>query len=211
MKTSILPILLLLSLAFQSCKDNPKLENIFDEEQPKNTLEGQRHFLENDGIQLFLPEEFERYSASKYEVLLDSLVSKKEFELERQRLRYIRNLEGNNYIYFASELGTTYFANTIPYAPIKKQDAQKLLGIIRQNQENASEVSGIEYTRITAKYNNLGKTQIFKAIFRVDIKKQNRSFYQQAYFISSNQKSLLLNITTPLDLDFDPYIEKTIF
>ncbi|SHG42520.1 hypothetical protein [Winogradskyella jejuensis] len=211
LKKAIVPIILCLVVVLQSCKGDIKVDSIFENEAPKNNIIGKKHFLEEDGIQLQLPEEFERYSAAKYERLLDSLVSKKEFELERERLRNMRNLEGNNYIYFAPDINITYMINTIPYAPIRKQDAQKLLGIIRQNQNIASKNSNVEYTKITAKYRSLTGAQIFKAIFKVDEKKGDRFFYQQAYFISSNQKSVLINISSPVDVDFDPYIEKMIF
>ena len=203
----IIPVLIALSFTLQSCKNETKTKGTFN----SSDIETKRHILENDGIQLFLHVEFERYSASKYESLLDSLVNKKEFELERERLKNIRKLDGNNYIYYASNLGTTFLANTIPYAPIAKQDAQKLLGIIQQNQSSISKDTNVEFTRITAKFRALPSAQIFKAIFRVDEKKGDKSFFQQAYFINSNQKSILINITTPIDIDFDPYIEKMIF
>lgn len=196
-----------ISIILFSCNNESKSGYTFDANVEKTT----RHFLEDDGIQLFLPTEFDRYSASKYERLLDSLLDKKAFELERERLKNMRKLDGNNYIYFASDLGTTFIANTIPYAPIGRQDAQKLLGIIQQNQSNAAKDIDVDFTRITAKFKDLSSAQIFKAIFRVDQKKGDISFFQHSYFINSNQKSILINIMSPMDINFDPYIEKMIF
>ncbi|WP_188374054.1 hypothetical protein [Winogradskyella haliclonae] len=212
MKTSIVPILLIFIITLQSCKNDIKIENVFEQNVETNTLPGKKHFLEEDDIQIFLPKVFERYAAAEYETVLDSLVqNKKQFLLERERLKNLRGLKGNNYIFFAPGVNATYFVNTIPYAPIRKQDAQKLLGIIRQNQNRATENTQVEFTKITAKYSSLTSAQVFKAIFRVDLKKEKTFYFQHAYFISSNQKSVLLNLTTPMDLDLDPYIEKMIF
>ena len=212
LRKSIVPVLLILIIALQSCKNDIKIENVFEQNVETNTLPGKKHFLEEDGIQVFLPEVFERYAAAEYEAVLDSLVKdKKEFLLERERLKNLRGLKGNSYIFFAPRVNATYFVNTIPYAPIRKQDAQKLLGIIRQNQNHATENAKVEFKKITAKYSSLTSAQVFKAIFRVDFKKENTFYFQHAYFISSNQKSVLLNLTTPMEIDLDPYIEKMIF
>lgn len=202
---------LIVIIVLQSCKNDVSLDKLFDVNTQNSALEGKRHILEEDGIQILLPEIFERYSLSEYEAVLDSLTDKKTSDLELQRLKNMRDLDGNNYIFFAPNANASYFVNTIPYAPILKQDAQKLLGIIRQNQRKASETIPLEYKKITAKYSAITNAQIFKAIFQVYNKKNKSTSYQHTYFISSKGKSVLLNLSVAEDINFDPYIEKIIF
>ena len=105
----------------------------------------------------------------------------------------------------------TYFVNSIPFSEVKKEDAQKLLGIIRQNQKKASEVTDVVFEKITAKYKAVAGAQIFKAVFKADFEKSKKTNYQHTYYISSKDKSVLLSLVTPEDINFDPYIEKMTF
>ena len=58
-------------------------------------IPGTYHFLENDGIKVFLPEVFERYTTVAYEKVLDSLLSKMDFEIEAKRLKNQRSVDVN--------------------------------------------------------------------------------------------------------------------
>jgi hypothetical protein len=100
--------------------------------------------------------------------------------------------------------------NVVPYTPIYRQDAKYILGIIRQGQEELSTKTDLNYTKITAKHNNIGKTQIFKAIFKVENQKLQHQAFQHVYFISSNKKTVLINLITPFEVNFDPFLEKMI-
>ena len=212
MKTikNLLPILLI-CISISACKENANVSDIFEEEKPKNDLAGTKLFLEEDGVQILLPEDFKRYSNAEYNSLLDSLSKKKEFEIHRQKFDYVRGLNGNNYIYFQPDKNVTYMINSIPFAPIEKKDAQKLLSIIRQNHKKAQEKIKVDFTKITAKHTEITNAQIFKAIFKADLKKEKRSFYEHTYYISSNDKSVLINIMSMEELNFDPYVEKMFF
>ena len=175
------------------------------------TIDGKTHYLGDDGIKLFLPTSFNRYSTIDYLKLLDSLATdNKELEIERTRLKYMREMKGNHYIYFDDTVNATYTLNTIPFTPISRQDAKFLLGIIRQNQEELSQNSDLDYTKITAKHNDNGKTQVFKAIFKIENRKLEQQAFQHAYFISSNKKTVLINLMAPFEVYFDPFIEKMI-
>ena len=207
---NIFPIVLI-AILLSACKGDVKVNDIFEDDKPKNTLAGTKHFLEEDGIQILLPEDFVRYSNAEYNSLLDSLSKKKEFKVLEDKFDYVRGLNGNNYIYFEPKQNMTYMINSIPYAPIEKKDAQKLLGIIRQNHKKAQEKSKIEFKKVTAKHTEITGAQIFKAIFKADLKKEKRTLYEHTYYISSNEKSVLINLTTLKELNFDPYIEKMIF
>ncbi|TCK66695.1 hypothetical protein DFQ05_1969 [Winogradskyella wandonensis] len=208
---SIPLILCCLTLLLQSCKGDIKVDSIFENEAPKNTLIGEKHFLEEDGIQLQLPENFKRLSIAEYSEILEKKSNKSKFLLERQELKNTRSLNGNSYIFRTPEGKSSYFVNTIPYSEIKKEDAQKLLGIIRQNQDNVAENYKVEFSKVTAKFKSITGAQIFKAVFKANFKRHKQTQYQHTYFINSNQKSVLLNLITTEDIDFDKYIQKMIF
>ena len=187
------------------------MDDIFGDDKPKNTLIGKKHFLEEDGIQIQLPENLERLSNAEYSDALKKLAKDKKFQLQQKTFDYTRKLNGNSYIYFDKNSKLSYLINSIPYEEITKDDAQKLLGIIRQNQKNAKESIKVDYTKITAKHTEITGAQIFKAIFKADLKKGKDTFYEHTYYISSNEKSVLINIMTLEESNFDKYIEKMIF
>lgn len=211
LRKSIVTLFCILSVLLTSCLEVAKGISDWTQIDDFEAIEGETHYLGDDGIKLFLPTSFKRYSSIQYLTLLDSLATdNKELEIERTRLKYMREMEGNHYIYFDDSVNATYTLNTVPYTPISRQDAKFILGIIRQNQEQLSEYSDLDYTKITAKHNDNGKTQVFKAIFKIENQKLEQQAFQHAYFISSNNKTVLINLMAPFEVYFDPFIEKMI-
>lgn len=204
-------VICLIALMLTSCVEVAKEITNWTEIENIDTIDGKTHYLGDDGIKLFLPKSFKKYSSIAYLSLLDSLdTNNKDLEIERSRMKLMRELQGNLYIYFDNSVNATYTLNSIPYAPITRQDAKYLLGIIRQNQEELSEKTDLDYTKITAKHNDNGKTQIFKAIFKIENQKLAQQAFQHAYFISSNKKTVFINLMAPFEVDFDPFLEKMI-
>ncbi|MCA0153371.1 hypothetical protein [Winogradskyella vincentii] len=211
LRKSIVVFLFICCLFSTSCLEVAKGITDWTQIEDIETIDGKTHYLGDDGIKLFLPTSFNRYSTIDYLKLLDSLATdNKELEIERTRLKHMREMEGNHYIYFDDAVNATYTLNTVPFTPISRQDAKFLLGIIRQNQEELSQNSDLDYTKITAKHNDNGKTQVFKAIFKIENKKLEQQAFQHAYFISSNKKTVLINLMAPFEVYFDPFIEKMI-
>ncbi len=211
LRKTIVIFLGVLSILFTSCLEVAKEITDWTQIEDINTIEGKTHYLRDDGIRIFLPNTFSKYSSIEYLSLLDSLsTTNKELELERIRLRHMREMDGNHYIFFDKTLNATYTINTIKYMPISRQDAKYILGIVRQNQEAVSDQTDLRYTKITAKHNDNGKTQIFKAIFKVENDENSQHAFQHAYFISSNNKTVLINLTAPFEVNFDPFLEKMI-
>ncbi|MFD1063495.1 hypothetical protein ACFQ1Q_09580 [Winogradskyella litorisediminis] len=204
-------ILAFFYISLQSCKDNVKLENILDEKQEQSPSIGTKHFLEEDGIQLQLPDNFKRLSLAKYSEILNSKSNKNKQILARAELQNSRSLNGNSYIFYNKADEETYFVNTIPFSEIEKEDAQKLLGIIRQNNKEVAKKHDVKFTKVTAKFKSITGAQIFKAVFKADFKKTKTVNYQHTYYITSNDKSVLLKLITPTENSFDKYIEKMIF
>lgn len=176
-----------------------------------NEIDGKTHFLSDDGIKIFLPKSFKKYTSIAYLNLLDSLVTNnKDLELERERFKNVRKMEGNHYVFFDNTINATYTINTIPHTPISRQDAKFILGMVRQNHDKISETTDLKFTKITAKHNDNGKVQVFKAIYKLENLKLQQQAFQHVYFLSSKKKTALINLTAPFQIDFDPFLEKMI-
>ncbi|MDB9755460.1 hypothetical protein OAB20_04140 [Winogradskyella sp.] len=211
LKKYIIVVCVALALSLTSCLEVASEITNWTEITDVNDVPGKTLYLGDDGIKLFLPKTFKRYSTIEYLKLLDSIVvDNKDMEIERTRVKYMRELEGNHYIYFDKTINATYTLNTIPYLPITRQDAKFILGIVRQSQNQLEALTDLEYEKITAKHNDNGKTQIFKAIFKLTNTTKQQQGYQHAYYISSNNKTVLINLMAPFEVNFDPFLEKMI-
>tara|TARA_R110002049_G_scaffold158998_1_gene323880 strand:- start:282 stop:926 length:645 start_codon:yes stop_codon:yes gene_type:complete len=209
LRKTIVIFLSVFCFTITSCLEVAKEITDWTQFEDVNSVEGDTHYLGDDGIKLFLPKSFKRYSSVEYLALIDSLVTNnKDLEIERSRFRNIRKMEGNHYIFFDNTINASYTLNAIPYTPISRQDAKYILGMLRQSQEAMSNESDLNYTKITAKHNDNGKTQIFKAIFKIENPIEKLEAFQHAYFISSNNKTVLINLMAPFEVNFDPFLEK---
>ncbi|WP_157503032.1 hypothetical protein [Mangrovimonas xylaniphaga] len=200
----------LLFLTLTSCMQVAQQVNNWAEPIEGSEIYGDYFQLDDDAIKVFLPDSFVKYSAVEYQQMLDSMLTKEAYEFETRRLRYLREMEGNHYLFFDKGNGATYSINTMPFTPIYKRDAQQLLGLIRLNYEQTTAGSDLEFNKITAKYSSNAGTQIFKAVYRVDNKETQITAYSASYILSGNKKTVMINLTTPFEVDFDPYLQKMI-
>lgn len=204
-------IALICILSLTSCNEVANEIRNWTQIEDINNIDGDMHYLGDDGIKLFLPKSFKKYTSIEYLALLDSLIiDHKDMEIERTRLKHMREMKGNHYIFFDNTINATYTINTIPYLPIYREDAKFILGMVRQAQEQLSLETNLEFDKITAKHNNNGKTQIFKAIFKIKNEKLQLQTFQHAYYISSNKKTVLIHLMAPFEVNFDPFLEKMI-
>ena len=204
-------IALICILSLTSCNEVVNEIRNWTQIEDINNIDGDMHYLGDDGIKLFLPKSFKKYTSIEYLALLDSLIiDHKDMEIERTRLKHMREMKGNHYIFFDNTINATYTINTIPYLPIYREDAKFILGMVRQAQEQLSLETNLEFDKITAKHNNNGKTQIFKAIFKIKNEKLQLQTFQHAYYISSNKKTVLIHLMAPFEVNFDPFLEKMI-
>ena len=210
MKSSITKtiILFLLTISFSCEEISQKMSP--NETNKNNSLKGNYHFLEDTGTKVFLPKGFKRYSLTKYQRLLDSLTTKEEYKIETERLHSLSKMDGSLYIYFDSENGSTYTINTMPYYAFTRNDASQLLGMIQANNERVKKNSDAKFERITAKYGETNKQQLFKAIYKVTGKSMKNEVFNNTYIISSNEKTVFIQLSTAFETDFDPYIEKMV-
>ena len=199
--------LILILFITLSCNESTS-STASNEGNAASKLSGKYHFLEDTGTQIYLPIAFERYSLTKYQRLLDSLTTKKEYKIETERLQSLSKMDGSLYIYYNKEDGATFTINTRPYFAFTKDDAPQLLGLITANNDKVKENSDAKFTKITAKYGGDNKQQLFKAVYKVSSKSMKNDVYNTSYIISSKGKTVFIQLSTKEDVNFDPYLEK---
>lgn len=211
LKKSIVVFFTVFSTVYLSCVDLTRELTNWTKQNDFEHIKSKRHYLDDDGISVYLPTSFTRYSSIEYLKLLDSLiVNKVALKLEKQRLRSLRNLEGNHYLFYDETIGASYSINTLPHTPISRQDAKYLLGIMRQSQNSMTFNTNVTSTKVTAKYNDNGKIQLFKAIFKLTSEDWFNDVYQYCYFITSKDKTAMIHLNTPFEVEFDPFLAKMI-
>ncbi|MFI1745600.1 hypothetical protein [Thalassobellus sediminis] len=202
--------LIVIPLFMVSCLRMPSDINNWINIDNIKDIKGTYHFLSDDGIKIYLPESFKKYSIAEYQHLLDSLTTKEDYQLEIKRLQHLKQMKGNFYIFFEEDTRSTYTINTMPYMPLNKQDAQYILGLISMNNKKVSKKTDLEFTKITAKYNSNSNVQIFKAIHRIDNYKKKSTSFNSSYVVSSNKKTIYVQLLTGFEANFDLFLQKMI-
>ena len=207
-------LMLCMVVHFVSCNDKKSSNSTSGTTLKTETL-GEAHFLENDGIQLQLPNNFERYSSAKYEALMETFLKGPILKLEQQRLRHLRKIDGNHYIFFHDSTKSTITVNTLQYQPITKEDAKTILADIIRDQNEIGRITKKEYTRISTSYSDGVSAQVLKSVFKVSDKtkkkKKTEDRFQHKYYISSQDNYVIIDVNTSMDIDFDKYLEKIKF
>lgn len=175
-----------------------------------DAVPGQYHFLESDGTKIFLPEEFERYSISEMQKVMDSLMDGDAYEYEVDRLNELKDARGEFYIYYDKNSGSSYMVNTLDYMPLTKEEAQDMLGFMRFKPDEDLGDSKITFEQRSAIYSGNPKKYIFKAAFRLSESKKDNEWFHTSYIVTSNLKTIYVQLVTGFEVDFDPYITKTI-
>jgi|GEM_PF-990814 hypothetical protein len=170
-------------------------------------LKGEYHFLEENGVRIFLPLSFKRYSMAEYQQTLKTKLPEEEANVQIKNINHKANLDGELYIYFDEESGSTCLVFGMPYMEISKRDAQLFLGMMRTQTENLLDSSS-SYEKITAKYVGYPKNCIFKSVYKISSEAKNFEYYNALYFISRNSKTIAYQLITPVGVYFDPFIEK---
>ena len=200
-------LIILVTIMCSCLNESNSLKNI-DKILTTEKAIGKYHFLEDNGTKIYLPSDFERISLTKYQRLLDSLSTKKEYKFETERLNSLSDMDGSLYIYFDKISKSTYTINTRPYIKFDKDNANQLLGLIKSNNDKVTKNSGAKFTKVTAKYGGNANQQLFKTIYKISGKHMKNDIFNSSYIISSNEKTVFIQITTALKTDFDPFIEK---
>lgn len=192
-----------------SCVESIKELNNWSIEEESEELQGTYHFLEQEGIKVFLPEVFERTSMAEYLKIIETLGTKDEYAFEVNQFKIRSKMDGNFYIYLDKESGSTYSIYARPYLQMYKEEAVNLLTLIKKNQDDAAKGLPRKFTKITAKFDESHNTQIFKSIYKIQNTKKKTEVFQHSYIVSSNDHTVFINLTTPFeDVNFDVFLQK---
>jgi len=182
----------------------------YDAENTENVI-GKTHFLDYNGIKLLLPTEFKKHSIAEYQKLTDSLLTPEQFSSEVNRIEQLQKMDGELYLFIDREYAITLSAVTTPYTPFRKRDAQQLLNQMAQSQKREARKRAIEVEKISAKFNDNSNFQLFKTEYGFKALKNTTEWYTVNYIISSNEKTIFLQLTSPFLIEFDPFIKQIIF
>ncbi|TPV33971.1 hypothetical protein FJ651_07380 [Paucihalobacter ruber] len=210
-KKLILVVTIIAAISFNSCVDAIKEFNNWGATEDIEELPGKYHFLEKEGIKVFLPEIFERTSMAEYLELVKTMGTKDEYAFEVNQFKSRSRMDGNFYIYFDKDSGSTYSIYTRPYLQLYQEEAANLLAVIRANQDEAAKGLPRKFTKITAKFDDSRGPQIFKAVYKIENTKKKTEVFQHSYIVSSNDHTVFINLTTPFqDVNFDVFLQKMV-
>lgn len=203
-KLSLYIALFFLTLCSCSQIDN-KANDSIKTENP-NDISGIYHFLSDKGVKVFLPKTYDKLTLVDYQNLLKKDKKNSEFKIER--LNALKKMEGNFHIFFDASSQSTFTVNTVPYYEFDKEDANQLLSYIKLTNESEALKKDRKLTKVTAKYTGSTRQQIFKSIHKIENKTSKTETYNTAYIISSNDKTVIMQLLTPTQVEFDSYIQK---
>ena len=166
------------------------------------------HTLEYNNIRIALPPSFQEETIQSYTQKVDTLYSKEEIAIERDRLYILQDLEGEFSLFYDQVYGATYTINAIPYMPFNKSEAQYLFNVFAKGIRNSAIKYNITYEKVLAKYSGSINQQIFRTVYRFKNTKNNEEWYATTYCISANNKSVIIQLKTPFQIDFNAYIKK---
>lgn len=189
----------------------------FDEKKLVKPVDvGEYHKLSDDNISIFLPQGFK--------ILTDSEIKEFHKQIEDEKERYYfeksyetqRFIKGNFYDFYNDEYASEVTIHTLPYMPFNKSSAGQLLYYLRKSFEDYQGVTGIYHNKIKAIYSGDRSLQYFKAMYRLtrynsydeNSEEEDYEMYKTVYVITSRRKTFVVNILTPFEVDFDPFIRK---
>lgn len=211
MRTLKIIFLLALLVSFYACKQVVDAAQNWTTADESTKVEGKYHTLEDDNLRIFLPKGFERKSIQQYSEAIDSIATDK-----KAKNQMIKNLQatkdmskGNFYLFYNAEFMSEYYLMTTPYFDFNRQDAKSILGMITQVHNVPTNVT-TNFEKIHASFRATDDVKIFKAIYKVHNVEVNKFFYKSYYVLStSTKKTMQIVLTTPFEVDFDPFIAKT--
>lgn len=194
-----------------SCKDTVNELSNWGNDIEANNLSGNLHFLEQEGIKIFLPKTFNRINTYDYKQYADSLGKTYAYSFNIHQPKEALYKDTNSYTYLDKTNQSTYSITVLPQQTFVEADAQNLLTTIRDYQDNATGKTNINFKKQTAKFFDSKGVQIFKTVYKIENKPLKIDDFHYSYFISDKNHTVFVNLTSPTALEnFDLYLQKMI-
>lgn len=201
----------LLAIFTISCLDNVNELNNWGDEKATNNLPGEVHFLEKEGIKIFLPSNFNRMNNYDYKKYSDSLGKKYAYNFNIHQPKEPLYKDSNSYTYVDKSNQSTYSITVLPQQKFNEKDAKNLLTTVRNYQDKAVVKSKVDFKKKTAMFFDNKGIQIFKTVYKVENKTFKTEIYHYSYFISNKDHTVFINLTSnEEDENFDLYLQKMI-
>lgn len=194
-----------------SCIDNVNDLNNWGNDQAINDLSGNYHFLEEEGIKIFLPENFNRINNYDLKKYADSIGKNYDYSFKIHQPKEALYKDINSYIYVDKSKQSTYSITVLPQQKFVEADAKNLLTTIRGFQDKAIGNSKVVFKKQTAKFFDNRGVQIFKTVYKVENKTLKTESLHYSYFLSNKNHTVFVNLTSQEDEEnFDLYLQKMI-
>ena len=82
--------------------------------------------------------------------------------------------------------------------------------MIRSHLDYEALKKNIEIEKVTAKYSGDKTKYVFKSVYKLTDLETNTEWYNSSYIVTSNLKTVFIQLVTSFEADFDQYILKTI-
>lgn len=176
-----------------------------------NDLPGNYHFLEKEGIKIFLPEQFGRVNNYDYKKYADSVGKTYAYSFNIHQPKEALYKDTNSYTYIEKSTQSTYSITVLPQQTFVEADAKNLLSTIRDYQDKAVGSTKVNFKKQTAKFFDSKGTQIFKTIYKIENKSFKTETFHYSYFLSNKNHTVFINLTSQeAEENFDLYLQKMI-
>ncbi|RDK87051.1 hypothetical protein C8D94_102230 [Marinirhabdus gelatinilytica] len=209
-KLRLVSLLVSFSITLTGCLEVGTQLASWNDLQENEEPNGRYEFLEDSGVKVYIPLEFEKISISEYQQIVREKYPEESQSFEIERMNQLKDADGELYLFFDKVSLASITVNTFPFTPLTKQDAQYVLGINRLEIEKNVENSPIEVERISSKYNGSKNDYIFKYVYKFTNTENDFDVYTTAYFITKNFQTVFINLNAGFNAHYDPFALKTI-
>lgn len=186
-----------------SCKDKTQSQ------ADRDSLPGTYFELREDNIKLFLPVYFQEFNETTYEELIDALPDSNEKRIEKERFNYLKFSKGNTYYFRDAASSTLITVKMHKYMPFSKSESSVLLGFLSNQCADYAFATGGECEKIQGRYSGNAKTKVFKAVYKLT-KENDYTGYNTMYIVTSNYKTLSINMFSNTLENYNKFIEKIV-
>jgi len=209
-KFSTFILLICIGFTFTSCLEVATQISSWNDLQENDEPKGRFEFLEDSGVKVYIPVEFERISIFEYQKIIKENLTEESQTLEINRMNKLKDFDGELYLFYDSITKASITVNTIPFMPLTREEARYLLGLMRQQiNENTANLP-LDIEKISSQYKGNKNDYIFKYIYKFTNTEEGFAVYNSAYFITKDFQTVFINLNAGFNAYYDPFAVKTI-